>query len=74
MPDDRGHEQDPRLQVVRSVQARGRTSNEPDRAQIGERVMRALEGLQFGSIELVIHDGRIVQIVRTEKVRIEPPR
>jgi hypothetical protein len=36
-----------------------------------EAVSRALEGMRFGAVELVVHEGRVVQIVRTEKVRIE---
>ena len=35
------------------------------------RVLSALRGLRFGSIEVVVHDGRIVQIERREKVRLE---
>lgn len=35
-------------------------------------VRRALEGLRFGECVIAIHDGEIVQIARTEKLR--PPR
>lgn len=31
----------------------------------------ALRGIRFGVVELVIHDGRIVQLERREKVRFE---
>jgi hypothetical protein len=34
------------------------------------RVLDALAGLRFGSVEVVVHDGRIVQIERREKVRL----
>lgn len=30
----------------------------------------ALDGLRFGSVEITVHDGRIVQIERREKVRL----
>lgn len=33
---------------------------------------QALRSIRFGSIELVIHDGRVVQLERCEKVRFEP--
>jgi len=33
---------------------------------------RAVRGLRYGSVELVIHDGRVVQIERREKLRLEP--
>lgn len=34
-------------------------------------VIEALRGIRFGSVEIVIHDGRIVQIERREKVRLD---
>ena len=33
---------------------------------------RALRSIRFGAIELVIHDGRVVQLELREKVRFEP--
>ena len=38
-----------------------------------QAVLRALRGLRYGSVEVVVHDGRAVQIERREKVRLEPP-
>jgi hypothetical protein len=32
---------------------------------------RALRSIRYGSIELVIHDGRVVQLERREKVRLD---
>lgn len=37
-------------------------------------VASALEGIRYGSIEIVIHDSRIVQIERKEKVRFDRDR
>jgi hypothetical protein len=34
-------------------------------------VLEAVRGIRYGSVELVIHDARIVQIERREKVRLE---
>lgn len=34
-------------------------------------VLNALRGIRFGSVEVVIHNGRIVQVERREKVRID---
>ena len=34
----------------------------------------ALRSIRYGTIELVIHDGRVVQLERREKVRFEPGR
>jgi hypothetical protein len=36
-----------------------------------ERIAQALQGIRFGAVEVVIHDGRIVQIERKEKVRLD---
>ena len=38
-----------------------------------ERITDALKGIRFGAIEIVIHEGRIVQIERKEKVRFDAP-
>ena len=32
---------------------------------------RALAGLRFGTVEITVHNGRIVQIERREKVRLD---
>lgn len=36
-----------------------------------QQVLRALRGIRYGSIELLVHDGRVVQIERKEKLRFE---
>ena len=42
------------------------------RAQDGlDRIQAALRGLRFGSVTAVVQDGVIVQVDRTEKVRLE---
>jgi hypothetical protein len=40
--------------------------------QVTAAVVRALCGLRFGSVEIVVHDGRVVLIERRERVRLEP--
>jgi hypothetical protein len=35
------------------------------------KLLEAIEGIRYGSVEIIIHDGRIVQIERKEKVRFE---
>jgi hypothetical protein len=42
-----------------------------DKILNAEAVRDAVRGLRYGSVEIVIHDGRVVQVTRTEKVRIE---
>jgi hypothetical protein len=38
---------------------------------INEQIALAVEGIRFGSVEIVIHDGKVVQIERKEKLRFE---
>ncbi|MBP1149701.1 MULTISPECIES: YezD family protein [Methylocaldum] len=35
-----------------------------------QKILEALQGLRFGSVEIIVHDGRIVQIERKEKLRL----
>jgi hypothetical protein len=45
---------------------------------IPDELLSALAGLirdtRFGSIEIVVHDGRVTQIERREKLRLLPMR
>jgi hypothetical protein len=34
-------------------------------------VLEAIRGLRFGSVEIVVHEGRVVQVETREKVRFE---
>jgi hypothetical protein len=34
-------------------------------------LVEALRSIRYGAIELVIHDGRVVQLERREKVRLD---
>jgi hypothetical protein len=53
-----------------------RAGTEPVRSQVDERgealrkIENILETLRFGSIEIVVHEGRVVQIERREKLRV----
>jgi len=39
-----------------------------------ELVRQALHGLRYGEVTIAVHDGEIVQINRTEKIRTPPTR
>jgi hypothetical protein len=39
--------------------------------QLLERIADAIGGLRFGSVEIVIQDGKVVQIERKEKFRLD---
>ena len=38
--------------------------------EVSEEILRKVSSVQFGSVEVVIHNGRVVQIEVREKVRI----
>ncbi len=48
-------------------------ATDPDLSQTWERIETALRGLRFGSVEITVHYGRIVQIERREKLRLDTP-
>ena len=39
--------------------------------EVVQRILEALQGLRYGAVEITVHDGRIVQIERKEKLRLE---
>ena len=47
--------------------------DDTDVSRTWERIEQALRGLRFGSVEITVHYGRIVQIERREKLRLDTP-
>ena len=47
-----------------------KVSDTKETGPVIEAIKRALGNLKFGSIEITVHDGKIVQIERKEKVRL----
>ena len=37
---------------------------------IRQQILRAIGSIQYGSVEVVIHDGKVTQIERREKIRV----
>jgi hypothetical protein len=54
------------------------TAAAQSRTHVQERdltaIVSALGGLRYGSLEIIIHDSRIVQIERKEKLRFDRDR
>jgi hypothetical protein len=46
-------------------------SNGQPTTEVVEHIASILQGIRFGSVEIVIHDGKIVQIERREKLRFD---
>jgi len=42
-----------------------------DDPRIQQTILQALKDLRFGSVEIIVHDSKVVQIERREKVRVE---
>jgi hypothetical protein len=42
-------------------------------AKVAARLQEALRGLRYGSVEIVVHDGRVVQFERRERIRFDRP-
>ena len=66
---------DARGLVQEGVKAVSRLEQEIKRSypeqEVEEAILSALKGLRFGSVEIIVHDSRVVQIERKEKMRID---
>lgn len=40
-------------------------------ADIANQIAIALQGIRFGSVEIIIHESKVVQIERREKLRFD---
>ena len=49
----------------------GRPAAVPDLTPHEQAVLDAIRATPFGAIEVVLHQSRIVQIVRTEKMKVD---
>ena len=45
-----------------------------DDASLLREIHAALRDLRYGSVEITVHDSRVVQIERKEKYRLSEPR
>jgi hypothetical protein len=39
--------------------------------RLASMILRAIREIRYGSVEIIIHDSRIVQIERKEKIRMD---
>jgi len=39
--------------------------------QMTQQILRALQDIRYGSVEIIIHDSKVVQIERKEKFRVD---
>ncbi len=50
------------------------THNKKADEAIITQILRALKGIQYGYIQITVQDSRVVQIDKTEKVRLDGQR
>jgi hypothetical protein len=40
---------------------------------VEQAILLALKGIRYGSVEVIVHDSKVVQIERKEKTRFDRP-
>ena len=45
--------------------------NRQQNGAVERAILLAVKGLRFGSVEIVVHDSKVVQIERKEKMRFD---
>jgi len=43
-------------------------------SEVEQHILQAIGQIRYGSVEVIIHDSRVVQIEKSEKVRFEARR
>jgi hypothetical protein len=43
-------------------------------AELERHILQAIKHVRYGSVEIIIHDSKVVQIERKEKIRFAPER
>ncbi len=41
---------------------------------VEEHILEAIRAIKYGAVEVLIHDSRVVQVEKTEKLRFEVPK
>jgi hypothetical protein len=52
----------------------GKQSKDQDITEVSHQIAKVLSGIRFGSVEIIIHESKVVQIERKEKIRFEEKR
>lgn len=45
-----------------------------ENAPAEQHVLDAIRGIKYGAVEVLIHDSRVVQVEKTEKIRFDLPK
>jgi hypothetical protein len=60
-----------RMSSADQAQRSSSVSTSSDMNSVNERIASAIADLRYGTVEITIHDGKVVQIERTEKIRFQ---
>lgn len=55
--------------TFRFLEERDRPADEQS-PEVALEILRAVKEIRYGSVEVVVHEGKVVQIERKEKIRI----
>lgn len=55
--------------IARNITASPKDGTASSEDQVLDSIVKALSGLRFGSVEIVVHESRVTQIERKEKFR-----
>jgi hypothetical protein len=56
-------------EVAQEAEQQGEAAGE-----VEQRILEAVAAIAYGSVEIVLHDGRVVQIERRERIRVARSR
>jgi hypothetical protein len=51
-----------------------RFSADEEEGELLMEVIKAIKGIKYGCVQIVIHNSKVVQIEKTEKMRMPMPR
>jgi hypothetical protein len=60
--------------MQKSVEQSNEQELETDFPEWLELVRRQVKSLQFGHVQIIVHDSRVTQVERVEKVRLDRPK
>jgi hypothetical protein len=59
--------------MQKNIEQTNGLEREPDLPEWLELVRRQISSLKFGTVQITVHDSRVTQVERVEKVRLDRP-
>jgi hypothetical protein len=56
-----------------ALEASSKAVPSPDEPEVVTSILRALAGLEFGTVEIIVQNSKVVQIERTQRSRFVQP-